>query len=65
MMAFLTKMLYGIAPCRIDILTSIGGLKFEGAFARSELLEIEGILVHVLSISGERFPNAYSPVMCS
>jgi predicted nucleotidyltransferase len=40
----------GVAPCRIDILTSIDGLKFEDAFARSELLEIEGIPVHVLSI---------------
>jgi hypothetical protein len=40
----------GVAPCRIDILTSIDGLKFDDAFARSELLEIEGIPVHVLSI---------------
>ena len=40
----------GIAPCRIDILTSIDGLKFDDAFARSELIEIEGIPVHVLSI---------------
>ena len=40
----------GIAPCRIDILTSIDGLKFDAAFARSELIEIEGIPVHVLSI---------------
>jgi hypothetical protein len=40
----------GIAPCRIDILTSIDGLKFDDAYARSELIEIEGIPVHVLSI---------------
>jgi len=40
----------GVAPCRIDILTSIDGIKFEDAFARSEIVEIEGIPIHVLSI---------------
>jgi hypothetical protein len=40
----------GVAPCRIDILTSIDGLKFEDAFARSQLIDIEGIPIHVLSI---------------
>ena len=34
----------GVAPCRIDILTSIDGIRFEDAFARSEIVEIEGIL---------------------
>ena len=41
----------GVAPCRIDILTSIDGIKFDDAFTRSEIVEIEGIPVHVLSIS--------------
>ena len=40
----------GAAPCRIDILTSIDGIKFEDAFARSEIITIEGISIHVLSI---------------
>ena len=40
----------GVAPCRIDILTSVDGLKFEDAYVRSEIVEIEGIPVHVLSI---------------
>ena len=40
----------GLAPCRIDILTSIDGLKFEDAFAGSNLIHIEGIPIHVLSI---------------
>ena len=40
----------GVAPCRIDILTSIDGLKFEDAFTNSELINIEGIPIHVLSI---------------
>jgi len=40
----------GVAPCRIDILTSITGLGFEDAFARSQLINIEGIPIHVLSI---------------
>jgi len=41
----------GVAPRRIDILTSVDGLKFDEAFANSESIEIEGISVHILSIS--------------
>jgi len=40
----------GVAPCRIDILTSIDGLKFEDAYARSDEVKIEGIPIHVLSV---------------
>ena len=40
----------GVAPRRIDILTSVDGLEFSDAFANSELIEIEGISVHVLSV---------------
>jgi predicted nucleotidyltransferase len=40
----------GVAPCRIDILTSIDGIKFEDAFLRSEKINIDGIPIHVLSI---------------
>ena len=40
----------GVAPRRIDILTSVDGLEFADAFANSELIEIEGIPVHVLSV---------------
>jgi hypothetical protein len=41
----------GVAPRRIDILTSVDGLKFDDAFAHSEIIEIEGIPVHVLSLA--------------
>ena len=41
----------GIAPRRIDILTSVDGLEFENAFLNSEKVEIEEIPVHVLSVS--------------
>jgi len=41
----------GVAPCRIDILTSVDGLKFEEAFSNSKKIDIEGIPVQVLSIS--------------
>ena len=41
----------GVAPRRIDILTSVDGLEFEDAFARSQTIEIEGIPVHVLSVA--------------
>jgi predicted nucleotidyltransferase len=40
----------GVAPCRIDILTSVDGLKFEEAFSNSKKIDIEGIPVQVLSI---------------
>jgi len=40
----------GVAPRRIDILTSVDGLKFEDAFSRSETVDIDGIPVRVLSI---------------
>jgi predicted nucleotidyltransferase len=40
----------GIAPRRIDIITSIDGLSFEDAYTRSQIIDIEGISIHVLSI---------------
>jgi hypothetical protein len=39
----------GVAPRRIDILTSVDGLRFEDAFAKSQTVDIEGIPIHVLS----------------
>jgi hypothetical protein len=39
----------GVAPRRIDILTSVDGLNFEEAFANSQMFEIEGISIQVLS----------------
>ena len=41
----------GVAPRRIDILTSIDGLKFDDAFTNSEIIEIEGVPIHVLSVA--------------
>ena len=40
----------GVAPRRIDIITSASGLQFEEVFDRSRLVKIEGIDVHVPSI---------------
>jgi predicted nucleotidyltransferase len=40
----------GVAPRRIDIITSVDGLTFDEAYARSKSLEIEGIAVQVLSV---------------
>lgn len=39
----------GVAPRRIDLITSADGLRFEEAFAHSLTVEIDGIPVHVLS----------------
>jgi len=41
----------GVAPRRIDIITSADGLRFEDAFSRSQLVEIDAVPVHILSIS--------------
>ena len=40
----------GVAPRRIDILTSVDGLEFTDAFTHSDTIEIEGMLIHVLSV---------------
>lgn len=40
----------GVAPRRIDIITSASGLRFEDAFEGSVLVDIEGIQVHVPSL---------------
>jgi hypothetical protein len=39
----------GVAPRRIDILTSVDGLNFKEAFTNSQMFEIDGIPVRVLS----------------
>ena len=41
----------GVAPRRIDIITSVDGLEFADAFANSHQVGIEGIAVNVLSIA--------------
>jgi predicted nucleotidyltransferase len=40
----------GVAPRRIDIITTASGLQFEEAFARSMSVNIEGIEVHIPSL---------------
>ena len=40
----------GVAPRRIDIITSASGLQFEEAFERSLAVEIEGIEVRIPSV---------------
>jgi predicted nucleotidyltransferase len=41
----------GVAPRRIDIITTADGLRFEEALANSQTVNIDGIPVQVLSIS--------------
>ena len=41
----------GVAPRRIDIITSVDGLNFEEAFENSKTVEIEEIPIQVLSIN--------------
>jgi len=40
----------GVAPRRIDILTSVDGVNFEDAFSHSEVADIDGIPVHIMSV---------------
>ena len=40
----------GVAPRRIDIMTTASGLQFDQAFADSIAVEIEGIEVHIPSV---------------
>lgn len=40
----------GVAPRRVDILTSVDGLNFGDSFDRSEVIEIAQLPVHVLSV---------------
>ena len=40
----------GVAPRRIDIITTASGLRFEETFARSLSVIIEGIKVHIPSV---------------
>ena len=39
----------GVAPCRIDILTSIEGVEFDEAAARRDSIELGGLSVPVIS----------------
>jgi len=39
----------GVAPRRIELMTAASGLEFDEAFARSMVIEIDGLHVHVLS----------------
>jgi hypothetical protein len=40
----------GVAPRRIDIITSVSGLNFDDTFARSLTFDIDGIDVHVPTV---------------
>ena len=40
----------GVAPRRIDILTSVDGLSFNTAFSHSETIIIDDIPIHIISI---------------
>ena len=40
----------GVAPRRIDIITTASGLQFEETYKRSAAIDIEGIEVHIPSI---------------
>jgi len=46
-----TEFQIGVAPRRIDIITSASGLRFEETFSRAIPVEIDQITVHIPSVS--------------
>ena len=45
-----TVLQLGVAPVRIDILTSISGVDFEAAWERRQVVELDGLSVAVMSL---------------
>ena len=50
----------GVPPLRIEILTSISGVEFESCYAERETIQIEEIVVHVISLARLRENKAAS-----
>jgi hypothetical protein len=50
----------GVPPLRIEILTSISGVQFDLCYAGKEMIQIEEILVPVISLSRLRENKAAS-----
>jgi hypothetical protein len=50
----------GVPPIRIEILTSISGVEFESCYAEKEMIQIEEILVPVISLARLRENKAAS-----
>ena len=50
----------GVPPIRIEILTSISGVPFESCYAEKEMIQIEEILVPVISLARLRQNKAAS-----
>ena len=50
----------GVPPIRIKILTSISGVEFEACYAEKEMIQIEEILVPVISLARLRENKAAS-----
>ena len=40
----------GVAPRRIDIITTISGVDFDGAYRQRQILEMEGLSIPILSL---------------
>jgi len=50
----------GVPPIRIEILTSISGVEFESCYAEKEMIQIEDIVVPVISLARLRENKAAS-----
>ena len=50
----------GVPPIRIEVLTSISGVEFEACYAEKEMVQIEEIVVPVISLARLRENKAAS-----
>jgi hypothetical protein len=50
----------GVPPIRIEILTSISGVEFESSYAEKEMVQIEEVVVPVISLARLRENKAAS-----
>jgi hypothetical protein len=50
----------GVPPLRIEVLTSISGVEFDSCYAEREMVQIEEIMVPVISLARLRENKAAS-----
>jgi hypothetical protein len=50
----------GVPPIRIEILTSIDGVEFESCYAEKEMIQVEGMMIPVISLARLRENKAAS-----
>jgi len=50
----------GMPPCKIEVITSIDGVKFEECYSKKQVVEIDGIPINFISLKDLRKNKAAS-----